>query len=155
MFRTVSFSIILLLGLGLAGCRACYSPYETCQPTFVPERGDKCMGELYRSGSVLGGMDRIKNDKECKSCQSTSEVNQYGPQPLIEEEAEAAPSAPTTTQLVNQPIQNTALPQVDDPALLPQGFSLDGVQEDFHVQPGVSSSFSDQVIQAVSPGHTL
>ncbi|MDD3587541.1 MAG: hypothetical protein PHQ75_10205 [Thermoguttaceae bacterium] len=153
MFRTVSFSIILLLGLGLAGCRACYSPYETCQPTFVPERGDKCMGELYRSGSVLGGMNRTKNDKECKSCQSTSEVNQYGPQPLTEEGAEAIPSTPATP-LIKQPLPNETLPQVDDPNLLPQGFSLDGVQEDFHVQTG-NGSFSDQVIQEVSQGQTL
>lgn len=155
MFRTVSFSIILLLGLGLVGCRACYSPYETCQPTFVPERGDKCMGELYRSGSVLGGMERTQNNKECKSCQTTSEVAQYGPQPLLEEDNGTTSDHPSLAPPAGQPLQNETLPPLDDRVLSPQGFSLDGVQENFHVQPGTNSSFSDQVIQEVSQSQSL
>ena len=68
MFRKINQIVVMVFVLGLVGCRACYSPYETCQPTFNPQRGDHCMGELYRAGSIMGGAERTKNDGECQSC---------------------------------------------------------------------------------------
>ena len=71
MVRAVYVTLIVVAGLCFAGCKACYSPYEKCPPTFVPERGDRCMGELYRSGSILGGMQRTESaNAGCKTCQS-------------------------------------------------------------------------------------
>ena len=69
MVRTIARGIVMAFALGFVGCRSCLSPYEYCQPTFVPERGDQCMGELYRCGSVLGGMERVKSPTDdCEEC---------------------------------------------------------------------------------------
>jgi hypothetical protein len=69
MVRTIAMGIVMAFALGFVGCRSCLSPYEYCQPTFVPERGDRCMGELYRCGSVLGGMEQTKSPTdECEEC---------------------------------------------------------------------------------------
>ncbi len=79
MVRTIAMGIVMAFALGFVGCRACLSPYEYCQPTFVPERGDQCMGELYRCGSVLGGMERTKSPTDdCEECNGGS-VEYYGP----------------------------------------------------------------------------
>ena len=69
MVRTIAMGIVMAFALGFVGCRSCLSPYEYCQPTFVPERGDQCMGELYRCGSVLGGMEQTKSPTDdCEEC---------------------------------------------------------------------------------------
>ena len=69
MVRTIAMGIVMAFALGFVGCRSCLSPYEYCQPTFVPERGDRCMGELYRCGSVLGGMEQTKSPTDdCEEC---------------------------------------------------------------------------------------
>jgi len=59
MTRMIVMSIVMAFAIGFVGCRSCMAPYDLCQPTFIPERGDQCMGELYRCGSVLGGMNRL------------------------------------------------------------------------------------------------
>lgn len=68
MFQKTVIVIVFAFAVGLVGCRACWGPYDRCQPTFVPEAGDQCMGELYRNGSVLGGMERRTNESGCSSC---------------------------------------------------------------------------------------
>ena len=69
MVRKIAMGIVMAFALGFVGCRSCLSPYEYCQPTFVPERGDQCMGELYRCGSVLGGMEQTKSPTDdCEEC---------------------------------------------------------------------------------------
>lgn len=69
MLRTIAMGIVMAFTLGFVGCRSCMAPYEHCQPTFIPERGDQCMGELYRCGSVLGGAERESSeDGSCESC---------------------------------------------------------------------------------------
>ncbi len=69
MVRTIAMGIVMAFALGFVGCRSCLSPYEYCQPTFVPERGDQCMGELYRCGSILGGMEQTKSpNDDCEEC---------------------------------------------------------------------------------------
>ena len=69
MTRWIVMGIVMAFAIGFVGCRACMAPYDHCQPTFIPERGDQCMGELYRCGSILGGMDRLSNaNGECESC---------------------------------------------------------------------------------------
>lgn len=65
MFHRVISVIIFAFAVGLVGCRACWGPYDHCQPTFVPEAGDCCMGELYRNGSSLGGMERRCGENGC------------------------------------------------------------------------------------------
>ena len=67
MFQKSFAIVVFILAMGLAGCRSCYTPYDFCQPTFVPEQGDCCMGELYRYGSILGGMNRQGNP-DCPTC---------------------------------------------------------------------------------------
>ena len=67
--RMIVMGIIMAFAIGFVGCRSCMAPYDHCQPTFIPERGDQCMGELYRCGSVLGGMNRGSNATgDCESC---------------------------------------------------------------------------------------
>ena len=69
MTRAIVMGIVVAFALGVVGCRSCLAPYDHCQPTFIPERGDQCMGELYRCGSVLGGMNRTSNATgDCESC---------------------------------------------------------------------------------------
>ena len=69
MTRKIVMAIVMAFAVGFVGCRACLAPYDCCQPTFLPERGDQCMGELYRCGSILGGMDRSSNaNGYCESC---------------------------------------------------------------------------------------
>ena len=69
MTRIIVMGIVMAFAVGFVGCRACLAPYDYCQPTFIPERGDQCMGELYRCGSVLGGMNRTSNATgDCESC---------------------------------------------------------------------------------------
>ena len=73
MTRKIVMGIIMAFALGVVGCRMCMSPYDYCQPTLVPERGDVCMGELYRCGSVLGGVNQHASpDGECKECNGGS-----------------------------------------------------------------------------------
>lgn len=74
MVRTINGMMIILVVLGVVGCRACRSPYDTCQPTFHPQKGgacgqEECYGELYRAGSIFGGEEQTQNeDADCKSC---------------------------------------------------------------------------------------
>ena len=68
MFHKIVLMIVFSFAVGLVGCRSCWGPYDRCQPTFVPEAGDECMGELYRNGSILGGMERRGNCSSCSSC---------------------------------------------------------------------------------------
>ena len=69
MTRWICLAVIMATVLGFVGCRSCMAPYDQCQPTFIPERGDQCMGELYRCGSILGGMDRHSNvNGDCAEC---------------------------------------------------------------------------------------
>ncbi len=69
MTRIVVMGIIMAFAVGFVGCRACLAPYDYCQPTFLPERGDQCMGELYRCGSILGGMERHSDaNGYCENC---------------------------------------------------------------------------------------
>ena len=69
MTRRIVMAVVMAFAVGFVGCRACLAPYDCCQPTFLPERGDQCMGELYRCGSILGGMDRSSNaNGYCESC---------------------------------------------------------------------------------------
>ena len=69
MTRMIVIGIVMAFAIGFVGCRSCLAPYDHCQPTFIPERGDQCMGELYRCGSVLGGMNRTSNaNGDCESC---------------------------------------------------------------------------------------
>lgn len=89
MFRKMGLVVALLIAATWMGCRSCGAPYDRCQPTFVPEKGDQCLGELYRAGSVLGGMKRTQADTGgCKSCQGNStsspapEEEIYGETPM-------------------------------------------------------------------------
>jgi len=69
MTRKIVMAIVMAFAVGFVGCRACLAPYDRCQPTFLPERGDQCMGELYRCGSILGGVDHTSNaNGYCESC---------------------------------------------------------------------------------------
>ena len=68
MFRKTIIVIVFTFAVGLVGCRSCWGPYDRCQPTFVPEAGDQCMGELYRNGSILGGMERRNGASGCATC---------------------------------------------------------------------------------------
>lgn len=69
MTRMIVMGIVMAFAIGFVGCRACMAPYDHCQPTFVPERGDQCMGELYRCGSILGGMERTSDaNGDCENC---------------------------------------------------------------------------------------
>ncbi len=70
MFHKIVLAIVFTFAVGLVGCRSCWGPYDKCQPTFVPEAGDECMGELYRNGSILGGMQR--RDGGCSECSECS-----------------------------------------------------------------------------------
>jgi len=98
MFRFTAWLIVFVFSVGLAGCRACWGPYDHCQPTFVPEAGDKCMGDLYRNGSVLGGMDRRSNSSGCATCSGggdSSDAMEMMPQnaPNMEEMNGTIPAA--------------------------------------------------------------
>ncbi|MBQ1864721.1 MAG: hypothetical protein II561_08070 [Thermoguttaceae bacterium] len=69
MTRIIVMSIIMAFAVGFVGCRSCLAPYDHCQPTFLPERGDQCMGELYRCGSILGGAEQASNvNGDCPEC---------------------------------------------------------------------------------------
>jgi len=69
MTRRIVMAVVMAFAVGFVGCRACLAPYDCCQPTFLPERGDQCMGELYRCGSILGGVDHTSNaNGYCESC---------------------------------------------------------------------------------------
>ncbi|MBR0226635.1 MAG: hypothetical protein IJL92_11330 [Thermoguttaceae bacterium] len=69
MTRMIVMGIVMAFAIGFVGCRSCLAPYDHCQPTFIPERGDQCMGELYRCGSILGGMNRASNATgDCENC---------------------------------------------------------------------------------------
>ena len=68
MFYKAVLMIVFSFAVGLVGCRSCWGPYDYCQPTFVPEAGDECMGALYRNGSILGGMERRGNCSSCEAC---------------------------------------------------------------------------------------
>ena len=68
MFRKAVIMTVFAFAVGLVGCRSCWGPYDRCQPTFVPEAGDQCMGELYRNGSILGGMERRNGETGCATC---------------------------------------------------------------------------------------
>ena len=69
MTRIIVIGIIMAFAVGFVGCRSCMAPYDHCQPTFLPERGDQCMGELYRCGSNLGGMERYSSATgDCPNC---------------------------------------------------------------------------------------
>lgn len=78
MFHKTVLMIVFSFAVGLVGCRSCWGPYDRCQPTFVPEAGDQCMGELYRNGSVLGGMERRGNCGGCSACASGVAEADYG-----------------------------------------------------------------------------
>ena len=78
MTRLIVMAIVAAFAVGFVGCRSCLAPYDQCQPTFIPERGDQCMGELYRCGSTLGGMDRLSTATgDCENCGGGS-VEYYG-----------------------------------------------------------------------------
>lgn len=69
MTRIIVMGIIMAFAVGFVGCRSCLAPWDHCQPTFLPERGDQCMGELYRCGSNLGGMQQHSNaNGYCENC---------------------------------------------------------------------------------------
>ena len=69
MTRKIVMLIVMAFALGFVGCRSCLAPYDSCQPTLVPERGESCMGELYRCGSILGGAQRTANvSGDCEEC---------------------------------------------------------------------------------------
>lgn len=69
MFRNILLFIGVVLFISFTGCRSCYSPYDYCQPTFVPERGDSCMNELYRSGSIFVDPQKSVDTRSgCKTC---------------------------------------------------------------------------------------
>ncbi|MDO4586828.1 MAG: hypothetical protein Q4C95_05955 [Planctomycetia bacterium] len=69
MFHKILIIVVIAFAMGVVGCRSCLSPYDLCQPTFVPANGDRCMGELYRSGSVLGGNKHLRDSSaDCQSC---------------------------------------------------------------------------------------
>ncbi len=89
MFHKINILILLVLGVSFIGCRACYSPYDRCQPTFVPERGDQCRGELYRSGSVfLDPNHEVDHDDGCKECGGVSgNINDYKPASMTSSES--------------------------------------------------------------------
>ncbi|MDO5554593.1 MAG: hypothetical protein Q4G68_12620 [Planctomycetia bacterium] len=73
MLRKTGYIVALIVMAAWMGCRSCGAPYDSCQPTFVPEHGDQCMGELYRAGSVMGGMKRTEpSETGCKSCQASA-----------------------------------------------------------------------------------
>lgn len=76
--RTIVMGIVMAFALGFVGCRSCLAPYETCQPTFIPERGDQCMGELYRCGSTLGGAEQTTSaNGDCEECVGGGSVEYY------------------------------------------------------------------------------
>lgn len=84
MFQRICLFILGLTLLAAAGCRSCYAPYDNCQPTFVPERGDCCMGELYRTGSVfVNENNRIDHSAECKTCGMTGSREDYIPSSAV------------------------------------------------------------------------
>ncbi|MDO5581273.1 MAG: hypothetical protein Q4G69_09060 [Planctomycetia bacterium] len=69
MFRKILLLTGAVLLISSLGCRSCYSPYDYCQPTFIPERGDSCMNELYRSGSIFVDPQKsIDTGGGCKTC---------------------------------------------------------------------------------------
>lgn len=99
MFQKIVIVIVFSFSVGLVGCRSCWGPYDRCQPTFVPEAGDQCMGELYRNGSVLGGMDRRTNESGCSSCAGGTTDADDAIIPVNHYEAvEASEAAPAQSQ---------------------------------------------------------
>lgn len=112
MTRIIVMGIIMAFAVGFVGCRSCLAPYDYCQPTFLPERGDQCMGELYRCGSVLGGMERHSDaNGDCENCgggsveyYATSEGQSFDAETLVQDGAYAkqapvaAPYANTASQ---------------------------------------------------------
>jgi|BioPla2DNA2_1021312.scaffolds.fasta_scaffold126212_1 hypothetical protein len=102
MTRTIVMGIIMAFAVGLVGCRACLAPYDYCQPTFLPERGDQCMGELYRCGSNLGGMERTTDENGyCEDCgggyveyYASNEGQSFDNEALVQEQELAQSSEP-------------------------------------------------------------
>jgi len=118
LHKTVSV-VIFAFAIGLVGCRACWGPYDHCQPTFVPEAGDTCMGELYRNGLILGGMERRCNESGCGSCAACGSggVSNAGYTEFLDDGQNAPagyyesipedgtlPEAPSTTPLKSEPL---------------------------------------------------
>lgn len=100
MTRMIVLGIVMAFAIGFVGCRSCLAPYDGCQPTFIPERGDQCMGELYRCGSNLGGMNRASNATgDCANCGggSVEYYNEDGTTTVApyQENAFSAPAAPS------------------------------------------------------------
>lgn len=154
MFRKVNLVIIVLLALGLVGCRACYSPYEMCQPTFNPQRGDRCMGELYRAGSVLGGQERASNDNECKSCTGGDSLLEFNDRSVTSTGAEKMTSsmAPPSTQGDNQlPKSNEGwtvqgmYPTNDNEMM--KDFSIENTNSEFIVGKPANEDLPSEVLQ--------
>ncbi|MBR2693169.1 MAG: hypothetical protein IKE69_03050 [Thermoguttaceae bacterium] len=120
MFQKTVLMIVFTFAVGLVGCRSCWGPYDHCQPTFVPEAGDQCMGELYRNGSILGGMERRGNDGFCSSCAGGGTVDYgysdygygdytegYAQQGFVEESAGNYSDAGATEPLPPNPARNS------------------------------------------------
>lgn len=100
MTRIIVMCIIMAFAVGFVGCRSCLSPYDQCQPTFLPERGDQCMGELYRCGSNLGGLEQRSNATgDCENCGggSVEYYSEDGSQVSYIENANAIPAAAALT----------------------------------------------------------
>ena len=119
MFQKTVLMIVFTFAVGLVGCRSCWGPYDHCQPTFVPEAGDECMGELYRNGSILGGMERRGNCSTCSSCGGGSfdygyadygyggYTESYTPQGYVEEGVGGYSEAGATEPLPATPAQKS------------------------------------------------
>ncbi|MBQ9875112.1 MAG: hypothetical protein IJM30_11695 [Thermoguttaceae bacterium] len=123
MTRVIIMGIVMAFAVGFVGCRSCLAPYDHCQPTFLPERGDQCMGELYRCGSNLGGMERRTNeDGYCESC-CGGQVEYYsanGETTVVENASEAQyaqsslPNYPSAGQIRQASVDGSEFALYDD-----------------------------------------
>lgn len=133
MFHRIVLMIVFAFAVGLVGCRSCWGPYDSCQPTFVPEAGDHCMGELYRNGSILGGMERTSNNGGCATCAGTASTDseniipanhtEYVPAEEFAPVEESAPAA-LPNEIPLGPIEKAPVPSDH---VLPEGanFSIE------------------------------